>query len=163
VATTAPTGFAAVEREYVRSHVYPSFDWLVYEQPSRRQPLTVPLERARVALVGTAGAHLRAQPPFARGREGDATYRVIPAENGELLLSHAGYDTRRASRDPETVFPLPLLQRLAQERVIGAVAPRAFSFMGYIPDPAVLLGETGPAVARLLTADAPDLVLLVPT
>lgn len=35
--------------------------------------------------------------------------------------------------------------------------------MGYIPDPTVLISETGPAVARMLVADGPDLVLLVPT
>lgn len=158
-----PYGFAAVEREYVRARIFPSFDWLVYDQPSPRRQLKVPLERARVALVGTAGAHLRDQPPFARGREGDGSFRVIPSDSGELLLSHVGYDTRRASHDPDAVFPLALLRRLAGERLIGSVGPRAFSFMGYIPDPAVLLGSSGPAVARLLAADAPDLVLLVPT
>lgn len=156
-------GFARVEHEYVRRRVYPGFDWAVFDAPSPRHRLEVPLERARIALVATAGAHLREQPPFALGRDGDASYREIPAGSEELQLTHSGYDVGRAARDPDVVFPLSLLRRLAAEGVIAELAPRAFSFMGYIPDTGPLLSETGPAVARELVADAVDLVLLVPS
>ncbi len=122
----------------------------------------MPLERARVALVGTAGAYRASQRPFALGREGDSSYREIPAETTEIRLAHGGYDSRRAARDPDVVFPLALLRRLAAEGVIGELNQRTYSFMGYIPDTAPLLQESGPAVARELAADAVDLVLLVP-
>lgn len=162
--TVAPRyeGFAQVEYEFVRGRAYPAFDWVVSEQPSPRRPLEVPLEQARVALVSTAGAHLPEQASFALGREGDPSYRELPAGAEELRLSHVGYDVRRAERDPDVVFPLALLRRLAAERVIGGVAARAYSFMGYVPDTRPLVEETGPAVARELLADAVDLVLLVP-
>jgi D-proline reductase (dithiol) PrdB len=156
-------GFAQVEREYVHRRVYPGFDWVVFDETSPRNRLGVPLERARIALVATAGAHLRGQPPFALGRDGDASYREIPAGSEELELSHSGYDVRRAARDPDVVFPLALLRTLAAEGAVGELAPRAFSFMGYIPDTEPLLSETGPAVARELVAGAVDLVLLVPS
>lgn len=78
MAQLIPNGFAAAERDHVRSRVHPTFEWLVYEQPSPRQRLQSPLERARVALVGTAGAHLPDQPLFARGREGGC---VVPADS----------------------------------------------------------------------------------
>lgn len=155
-------GFAQVEYEFVRKRARPEFDWVVSEQPSPRHPLQLPLDRARIALVSTAGAHLPEQLPFALGREGDPTYREIPSGTQDLRLSHVGYDLRRAARDVDVVFPLSLLRRLAAEGVIGGVAPRAYSFMGYIPDTRPLLEETGPAVARKLIADAVDLALLVP-
>lgn len=155
-------GFAQVEYEYVRRRVYPAFDWTAFDAPSPRRRLVVPLERARVALVGTAGAHLPEQEPFSLGAEGDPSYREIPAESAELRLAHVGYDLRRAGRDPDVVFPLALLRRLAAEGALGELAPRAFSFMGYVPDPGPLLRETGPAVAGRLRADAVDLALLVP-
>lgn len=156
-------GFAQVEYAYVRERVYPAFDWTTFAQPSPRHRLQRPLEQARVALVATAGAHLPDQPAFDLGREGDSSYREIPADNSELHFSHVGYDTRRADADPDVVFPLPLMRQLAAEGEIGELAPRAFSFMGYIPEPQPLLEETGPAVARKLLADAVDLVLLVPS
>lgn len=160
---TAYREFAEVEYEYVRDHVYASFDWKTFEQPSPRRRPEVPLERARIALVATAGAHLPDQTPFDLGKRGDSSYRELPAEADEFRFAHAGYDTRRAREDPDVVFPLALLRQLAEEGEIGAVAPRAFSFMGYIPDAAPLLDVTGPEVAAKLLADAVDLVLLVPS
>ena len=155
-------GFAQLEYEHVRRTAYPSFDWRTFSEPSPRRPLEVPLERARVALVGTAGAHLPAQPRFDLGDTGDSSYRELAADAIELRLTHVGYDTRCARQDPDVVFPLALLRRLAAAGFVGSLAPRAFSFMGYIPETGPLLEETGPAVARELLADAVDLVLLVP-
>lgn len=156
-------GFAQVEYEYVRERVYAPFEWRTFEQPSPRRRLERPLAQARVALVATAGAHLPDQPRFELGKSGDSSYREIPADSDELRFSHVGYDTRRAREDPDVVFPLSLLRRLAAEGEIGELAPRAFSFMGYVPEPDPLLHETGPEVAGKLLADAVDLVLLVPS
>lgn len=61
------------------------------------------------------------------------------------------------------VFPLGLLRELAHDGEIGAVAPRAFSFMGYVPDGEQLLDRSGPEAAAKLLSDAVDLVLLVPS
>ena len=156
-------GFAQVEYAYVRERVYPEFDWTTFAQPSPRHRLQRPLEQARIALVATAGAHLPDQSAFDLGKEGDSSYRELPADAGELQFSHVGYDTRRARADPDIVFPLSLLRRLAAEGEIGELAPRAFSFMGYLPEPEPLLHQTGPEVAGKLLADAVDLVLLVPS
>lgn len=155
-------GFAQVEYDYVRRTVYPAFEWAVFAEASPRRRLEVPLERARVALVATAGAYLPGQRPFSLGDDGDPSYREIPAGSEELRLAHVGYDLRRTRRDLDVVFPLELLRQLAAEGAIGRLAPRAFSFMGYVPEPSSLLRETGPAVASELLADAVELVLLVP-
>lgn len=155
-------GFAQVEYEHVRRHFYPGFQWVVFDAPSPRNPRAVPLQQARVALVGTAGAFVRGQPQFSLGNDGDPSVREIPADTERIRLAHVGYDVPRARRDPDVVFPLALLRQLAGEGAIGDLAPRAFSFMGYIPDPGPLLRRTAPAVARELVADAADLVLLVP-
>ena len=61
------------------------------------------------------------------------------------------------------MFPLRTLHQLAAAGTIGSVAPRVFSFMGYIPDAEPLLNDSGPEVAMALLADAVDLVLLVPS
>ncbi len=156
-------GFAQVEYEYVRERVYESFEWTTFEEPSPRRVLERPLSRSRVALVATAGAYLPDQPTFDLGKNGDSSYRELPADAQELRLSHGGYDTRRAREDPDVVFPLSLLRRLASEGEIGELAPRAFSFMGYIPETGPLLQQTAPEVAVKLLADAVDLVLLVPS
>lgn len=63
-----------------------------------------------------------------------------------LALSHIGYDTKKIRQDINCVFPLERLRELAQESIVGVLAPRHFSFMGYIPIAEPPLRETAPAV-----------------
>lgn len=157
--------FAAVEREYIRNRILPDFEWVVYETPSRINPLPKPVEECRVALVTTAGVHRASDPAFdIRSRNGDASYREIPSDTSfdNLRLSHVGYNTRRVSQDINCVFPLERLRELETEGVIGPLNHRHFSFMGYIPITEPLIKETGPEVAEKLKTDRVDLVLLAP-
>ena len=157
--------FAIVEKNYIRQRIYPDFDWVVYPSPSRINPLPKPVHQCTVALVTTAGVHLKDDRPFElTNRLGDHTFRAIPHGTpfAQLALSHIGYNTKKISQDINCVFPLERLRELVQERTIGVVAPRHFSFMGYIPITEPLLKDTGPTVAAQLRQDEVDLVLLVP-
>lgn len=157
-------GFARLEREAVRRNM-PGFDWEAFPAPSPRHRLAMPLSKATIALVSTSGARLPGQPRFdVVSNEGDPSYRVIPSNTAtdRLRFNHAGYDIRNAYADPDCVFPLSLLQRYAAEGRIGKVADRAYSLMGYITQAELLLNETGPAIARAMTADDVDLAFLVP-
>jgi len=158
--------FAQIERDHVRSRVYAAFDWHPFDRFSPYTPLRVPVSEARVAFVTTAGVHLPEQPPFDTAADaGDSSWRVIPTETplAELVLSHGGYDTRRASADPNVVLPLDHLRSFAAEGRIGALSPDTYSFMGYVADTDRLLRDEALAVAAFLLADRVDLVLLAPT
>ncbi len=164
--TSAGSDFARVERDHVRSRLFPNFDWHAYDAFSPLNPLRVPLARARVAFVTTAGAHLADQLPFdVRAAAGDASYRAIPSATplSSVLLSHPGYDTRQASADKNVVLPLDHLRAAAAAGRIGELAPAVYSFMGYVADPEPLMQESAPEVAGRLVADGVDLVLLAPT
>lgn len=116
--------------------------------------------------VLTKGVHLADQPPFdTDAAAGDPTWRSIPVDTAvtDLLLSHGGYDTRRASADPNVVLPLEHLRALRDRGEIGSLAPNVYSFMGYIAETNRLLNEEGAAIAERLLADQADLVLLAPT
>lgn len=100
--------FAEIERDHVRSRLYPDFAWHAFDAFSPLNPLRVPLAAARVALVTTAGAHLPDQAPFdISAHEGDPCYRAIPSvvPLADLTLTHGGYDTRRARADKNVVPP----------------------------------------------------------
>jgi D-proline reductase (dithiol) PrdB len=157
-------GFALLERAHVRRDV-PGFDWRTFPAPSPRHRLAVPLADATIALVSTSGARVSSQPTFdCVSDEGDPSWRVIPADTPARLMrfNHPGYDVRNAYADPDCVFPLALLHRYAEEGRIGRVAAHAYSLMGYITQTEILLEETGPAIARAMTADGVDLAFLVP-
>jgi D-proline reductase (dithiol) PrdB len=130
-------------------------------------PLTKPLSQCRIALVTTAGAHLKQDAPFdMEDKEGDPTYRVIPsdAEQSVLCITHDYYDHRDADKDINIVLPLERLRELTEEHIIGEVAPVHYSFMGHIDGRHIprLLAETAPEVARRLQREQVDAVILTP-
>ena len=125
------------------------------------------LKDAHVALVTTAGVHLKSHPPYdMKSKEGDPTFRQIPSGTpvNDLMITHNYYDHRDADQDINVVFPLDRLKDLESEGVIGGVAPRHFSFMGHILGHHIdtLINQTGPEVARMLKTDGVDAVFLTP-
>jgi glycine/betaine/sarcosine/D-proline reductase family selenoprotein B len=158
--------FAQIERDHVRSRVYAPFDWHPFDRFSPYNPLRGPVSEARVAFITTAGAHLPDQSQFDTGADsGDPSWRAFPVETplADLVLTHGGYDTRRASADKNVVLPLEHLRALRDEGRIGSLSPQVYSFMGYVADTDRLMREEAPAVAEQLIADGVDLVLLAPT
>lgn len=158
--------FAEIERDHVRRWIYPDFRWIAYDAFSPINPLRVPLTEARVAFVTTAGAHLVGQAPFdVDAKAGDPSYRVFSSETPltDVVLTHAGYDTKRASEDKNVVLPLDHLHELAQAGRIGAVGPNVYATMGYVADTDPFERETAPEIAQQLIEDQVDLVLLAPT
>lgn len=126
------------------------------------------LARSKVALVTTAGLHLRADPPFARDAAGgESSYRVIPSNcnPADIVQSHfsIGFDHTGIYRDLNVTFPIDRLRELADQGVIGSLADNYYSFMGALRDPSRLLAETGPEVGRRLLAEGVDIALLTPT
>lgn len=126
-----------------------------------------PLNRAKLALVTTAGIHHRYQTPFnMQDSTGDPSYRVL---NGEELfhdfqITHDYYDHSDARKDPNIIFPLERLRELVKEGVLGSLARTHYAFMGHIDGDhiATLTNQTAREVARKLKEDQVDLVLLTP-
>ena len=130
-------------------------------------PLRVPLARATIALVTTAGVHPVTDPPFDMDDpDGDPSFRVIPADapRAALTITHKDYDHRAADRDLNVVLPLDRLRELGAEDRVGGLAPRAYGFMGHVDGRRLrtLIERTAPEVARRLVADGADAVVLTP-
>ena len=126
--------------------------------------LREPLEKAKVALVTTAGLHRRSDRPFTPG---DQSYRVISSDTParEILQSHnsIGFDRTAIFRDLNVTFPRDRLRELVELGIIGSRTSNDYSFMGAQTNPKKTLEETGPAVARLLLDEGAGAVLLTPT
>jgi D-proline reductase (dithiol) PrdB len=130
-------------------------------------PLRKPLPLCRVALVTTAGVHLKTDPPFDMSDpKGDPSYRVIPATNSpdDLTITHDYYDHRDADRDINVVFPIGILRQLQAERRIGPSGPDFYSLMGHIEEPHLrqLTGRTAPELAARLKDEEVDIAIFTP-
>lgn len=126
--------------------------------------LTKPLNQSRVALVTTAGLHIRGDVPFVSG---DQSYRVIPSSSlaNEIIQSHSsiGFDHVPIQRDLNVTFPIDRLREMQERGEIGSLAGSFFSFMGAQRVPKGIIEETGPEVAQRLLQDQVDVVVLTPT
>ena len=131
-------------------------------------PFTHPrrsLSESRLALVTTAGIHLRGDAPFTGG---DQSFRAIPANTlpSEIVQSHAsiGFDRTAFQRDMNVVFPIDRAREFVARDEIGSLSSTYFSFMGAQRPPYDrLLQESGPEVARRLQAEGVDVVFLTGT
>ena len=146
---------------FMKAYPYRKVDW----RPGAR--LEKPISEARVAVVTTAAFFRPDQPPFDTTiRGGDYSYRVIPAETdlSRLEIAHRSdaFDIRGIASDKNLALPLDRLRSLAEQRIIGSVAPRHFSFMGSIAAPGRLISRTAPEVAQILLEDEVNAVLLTP-
>lgn len=120
------------------------------------------LAKRRVAIVSTAGLHVRGDRPFGSG---GMDYRVIPGDinAGDLVMSHmsVNFDRSGFQEDWNVAFPLDRLRELAYGKVIGSVAAYHYSFMGAV-SPVTNYEPKAAELAQLLHNDSVDAVLLSP-
>lgn len=126
-----------------------------------------PLPECRVALVSSAGFVVPGDEPFDMGvKGGDWSFRTIPHDaDVQALEEHHrsdAFDHAGLERDRNLGLPLEPLRALADEGVIGPVAPRHVSLMGSITAPGRLVKHSAPAIAERLVEDQVDLALMVP-
>ena len=124
--------------------------------------LSVPLREARVAIVTSAALHRPSDNPFTAT---DTSFRALATGDRDLILGHwsPNFDRAGTTADLNVAYPIDRLQELADEGIVGEVAPRHFSFAGNQPDTvAEIRLDSGPACAAELVADEVDVVLLTP-
>ena len=129
-------------------------------------PLRRPLRQARLALVTTAGLHLRGDRPFeSKGGSGDASFRSFPSSTPasfQLLQSHTsiGFDRTAIQQDLNVAFPLDRVRELVERGQLGSLATTYYSFIGALRNPVGIEQESGPEVARRLLDDGVEAVLI---
>ena len=115
----------------------------------------------RVALVSTAGLHLRGDRPFT-GMDGN--FRVIDGTSraSDLVMTHisTNFDRTGFQQDWNVVFPIDRLQEMADKDRIGSVAGYHYSFMGAASPEK--MAPSAKNLAGLLKADNVDAALLIP-
>jgi D-proline reductase (dithiol) PrdB len=164
----APVPYMTRTREYYQAIGYTTpYRWAHYVD-APFQPLRKPLARSRVAIVTTAARFDPAkgdQGPGAKYNGGAKFYSVYDGDTStshDLRISHIAYDRVHTSADDSgTWFPLPQLQRLANEGRIGEVAPR---FLGVPTNRShrVTIETDAPEILARCRADQVDAAVLVP-
>lgn len=159
-----PISYVQLLNERYRRMGFPPYRWTIHHD-APLAPLRKPLDQCRVTALTSGGvSHCSAAPwdPIARN---DFRVDAIEAEtpSDEFQIHDAYYDHSDAERDLNCVFPIDRLREVAEQGVIGAVAPKLYSgFMGRIYKRTELLEKHAPAFAEELASCEVDLALLVP-
>ena len=130
--------------------------------PRRLAPLRIPLEKARVMLVSSAGVHRRHDPPFQHNN--DLTFRRLAQglEPRSLRPSHPSPIRRPGLIDVNVVFPYQRLAELGAERFIGGPTDFHLSMQGAIKKLRLLVTEMAVSMAAAAREAGADAVLLIP-
>jgi len=141
--------------------------------------LPKPLAECRVALLTSSGHFVDGDDPEPLGvaemTQAEAEARIgeflreapvlsaIPVDTpaDRLCVRHGGYPVDSIAADHQVALPLGHLAALADDGVIGELAPTAYSFVGAAAQ-ARIRKDIGPAWAQQLVDEHVDAVLLVP-
>ncbi len=155
----SPIAYIPRTREMYPDHT--PYRWVVNESVPWT-PLAKPLNQCKVALITSGGVHHKDQEPF--HTRDDTSHREIPKGVAveDLRISHFGYRTENAVKDPNCVFPIDPMRELEAEGTIGQLADPAYSFMGGIYSTRRVQEEVAPRFVQMLKDDSIDVFYLVP-
>ncbi len=134
-------------------------------------PFEIPLARAKVALLSTAGISMKGERPFDmemernRPTRGDPSWRPLSAgaTSADVEVNHLHIDTGYIERDLNVALPLDRLREAVGDGFVGTMAETHYSIMGYQgSDTRALEEESAPAIAASLLEEGVDALLLAP-
>jgi D-proline reductase (dithiol) PrdB len=159
-----PISYVDALNQYYGAAGHPAYQWTIHDT-APIHPLGKSLSETTVAMLVSGGISQCAMPafdPYARNDHRlDEIDRDVSSDDFQIHDSY--YDHRDADEDINCVFPIDRLRELAEENIIGDIAPRFWSgFMGRIYNRTKVIEESAPAFAAELARDEVDLLIAVP-
>jgi D-proline reductase (dithiol) PrdB len=141
-----------------------------FKDPIPWTPMSKPLIKVTVALVTSAGISLKSDPPFDMEREkrepiwGDRSFRIIPRGTTEkdIDVNHLHINTTYVKQDINVILPLARMAEFEQEKIIGRLAPTAYSFYGFQWQNTDFLKEAIEPISKRMKLEGVAAVLLTP-
>jgi D-proline reductase (dithiol) PrdB len=133
-------------------------------------PMSKPLNQATIALVTSGGISLKSDPPFDMEREkkdplwGDRSFRAIPrgTTEKEIDVNHLHINTNLVKQDINVILPLARMDEFEKEKIIGRLAPTAYSFYGFQWQNTDFLKEAIEPISKMMKDEKVEAVLLTP-
>jgi D-proline reductase (dithiol) PrdB len=133
-------------------------------------PMSKPLSETTIALVTSAGISLKSDPPFDMEREkrelvwGDRSFRTISRKTTEkeIEVNHLHINTTYIKQDINVILPLARMAEFEKEKVIGRLAPTAYSFYGFQWQNTEFLSEAIEPISKKMKVEGAEAVLMTP-
>lgn len=145
------------------------YDWGKYTPPRNAHSPSgdkIKLSDSRIMLISSAGVYLKdTQKGFNIDHPtGDYTIREIPINSPfeNLIFSHKFVDLQYLEADPQVIFPQSHLIDLANEGLLGEIAPVSISFNGFQPDLIRVVKELIPTILKIAEKYKINGVIIIP-
>ncbi len=133
-------------------------------------PMAKPMSQTTIALVTSAGISLKTDPPFDMEREkkepiwGDRSYRTIPRGTTEkdIEVNHLHINTNWIKQDINVILSLARMAEFEKEKIIGRLAPTAYSFYGFQWQSTDFLKEAIEPISKKMKLEGVETVLITP-
>jgi len=133
-------------------------------------PMKKPMSQTTFALVTSAGISLKTDPPFDMEREkreavwGDRSFRSVPRGTTEkdIEVNHLHINTNHIKQDINVILPLARMTEFEQEKIIGHLAPTAYSFYGFQWQNNDFLKEAIEPISKKMKLEGVEAVLMTP-
>jgi D-proline reductase (dithiol) PrdB len=133
-------------------------------------PMAKPMSQTTIALVTSAGISLKTDPPFDMEREkkepiwGDRSYRTIPRGTTEkdIEVNHLHINTNWIKQDINVILPLARMAEFEKEKIIGRLAPTAYSFYGFQWQSTDFLKEAIEPISKKMKLEGVETVFMTP-
>ena len=133
-------------------------------------PVSKPLSQTALALVTSGGISLKTDPPFDVEREkresiwGDRSYRALPRGTTEkdIEVNHLHINTNWIKQDINVILPLARMAEFENEKMIGRLAPTAYSFYGFQWQSTDFLKEAIEPISKKMNLEGVEAVLMTP-
>jgi len=133
-------------------------------------PMAKPMSQTTLALVTSAGISSKTDPPFDMEREkkeliwGDRSYRTIPRGSTEkdIEVNHLHINTNWIKQDINVILSLARMAEFEKEKIIGRLAPTAYSFYGFQWQSTDFLKEAIEPISKKMKLEGVAAVLMTP-
>jgi D-proline reductase (dithiol) PrdB len=159
-----PINYVEELNKHYGAQGFPPYEWTINDTA----PLTrlhKPLSECTVTLLTSGGVSQCAMPGFAPDARNDHRLDAVPenVDSDDFQIHDSYYNHTDAEHDINCIFPVDRLRELAQEGVIGGVAPRFWSgFMGRIYNRTKVIEVSAPAFVEKLKEDGVDILATAP-
>jgi D-proline reductase (dithiol) PrdB len=133
-------------------------------------PMAKPISKTTIGMVTSAGISLKTDPPFDMEREkrdpfcSDRSYRTIPrgTTESDIDVNHLHINTNYIKRDINVILPLARMAEFEKEKIIGRLAPTAYSFYGFQWQNTDFLKEAIKPISRRMRSEGVEAVFMTP-
>jgi D-proline reductase (dithiol) PrdB len=159
-----PISYVDELNKHYGSMGFPPYQWTINDSAPLTKP-TKAMTQSRVSILTSGGVSHCSMPGFDPDARNDHRLDEVgqDVDSKDFDINDSYYNHDDADQDINCIYPIDRLKEMAENGIIGSIAPRFWSgFMGRIYNRTKLIEESIPAFIDKLREDEIDVLVTAP-